>query len=195
MNRKLILLNGCPRCGKDTAADYLVHSLGAHAFKFSRPIKDAIKAAFQLSDVEVDVLEATKSKPTELFSDMSYRDIQISFSEDWLKPKLGQDIFGRLAARSLAKTIKMYPNNQLFVSSDSGFAAEAEPVIDLFGRENTLLIRVYRDGFSFEGDSRSYIDLPGVTRVSVTNNGSVLEYQDAVRELVLGWAERTPLNE
>lgn len=189
MSRKLILLNGCPRCGKDTAADYLVSELGAHAFKFSRPIKDAIKAAFQLSDVEVDALEAAKSESAELFSGMSYRGIQISFSEDWLKPNLGQDVFGRLAARHLSRIIKCYPNNQLFVSSDSGFAAEAEPVVDIFGPENTLLICVYRDGFSFEGDSRSYIDLPGVTRVSVTNNGSVSEYQDAIRNLVLGWVQ------
>lgn len=192
MNRKLVLFNGPPRSGKDTAADYLVETRNAYSFKFSAPVKAAIKATFDLHEEEVEYIESIKSEPTTIFNGLSYRQAQISFSEDWLKPTFGQEIFGRLAAQRLRKAIRQGPDQSLYVSSDSGFASEAYPVIKVFGPENVLLVRVFRDGCDFTGDSRSYLDLKGVSTVTLTNCASLKEYRRSVVELIDCWLANTP---
>jgi hypothetical protein len=182
--RKLILFSGPPRCGKDTAAEYLEIKFDAYCFKFSAPIKAAIRAAFDLYPDEIAYAESIKSEPTALFHGHSYRATQISFSEDWAKPFFGQDIFGQLAAKHLRNVITEDPSRILFCCSDSGFQVEAWPVIDIFGPENVLLVRVEREGTSFEGDSRSYIDLPGINTISLKNNDTLEEYYQAIDRLV-----------
>jgi hypothetical protein len=187
MTRKLILFNGPPRSGKDTAADRLAHSFGAYSFKFSAPIKAAIRAAFGLCDDEVEYAESIKSESTALFHGNSYRETQISFSERWMKPTFGIDVFGHLAARHLRSVIAKDPGKSLYVCSDSGFAEEAEPVVEIFGPGNVLLVHVHRDGCDFAGDSRSFINLGGVYSSSLTNNATLEEYHQAVDGLGRAW--------
>lgn len=183
MAPKLVLFNGPRHSGKDTAALHIAEVLNAYHFKFSAPIKAAIKTAFNLSSQDVDYLESIKTQPTPILFGKSYVQAQISFSEEWAKPSFGQDIFGRWAVNAI-KNVQAESGNSkydLFVSSDSGFACEAWPVINnLFGVENTLLVRVYRQGKTFNGDSRSYIELPGVETVEIENNGSIDEYHKQV---------------
>ena len=183
MAPKLILFNGPRHSGKDTAALHVAEILNAYHFKFSAPIKAAIKTAFNLSSQDVDYLESIKTQPTPILFGKSYVEAQISFSEEWAKPSFGQDVFGRWAVNAIrdveAKSyIRKY---DLFVSSDSGFACEAWPIIEnLFGVEDTLLVRVYRQGKTFNGDSRSYIELPGVETVEIENNDSISDYHKRV---------------
>jgi hypothetical protein len=188
MTRKLVLFNGAPRCGKDTAALYCIERLGAYAFKFSAPIKAGIKAAFNLSDRDVEYLESIKGEPTPILLGKSYREVQISFSEAWAKPFFGEDVFGQLAVNSLQSATAFGQLGDLVVCSDSGFPVEAWPVIEnVFGTENTLLVRVHREGKTFAGDSRSYIELPGVKMLHLENRGTLQEYGDAVVNLVDSW--------
>lgn len=179
MKTKLVLLNGAPRSGKDTGADYLVKAHGAVAFKFSGPIKAAIKAAFDLSDEQVAYLESVKGEPDDLLFGHSYRDVQISFSENWMKVLFGDKVFGHLAARKTGNLCA-----SLLVCSDSGFASEAGPVLDTIGRENTLLIRVHRPGKTFAGDSRSFIELDGVKTIDIDNDGTLPGYYSRLHLVV-----------
>jgi hypothetical protein len=184
---KLVLLNGPRHCGKDTAAAYVAQKMNACHFKFSSPIKEAVKTIFGLSSAEVDYLESIKTTPSSLLVGKSYVDVQISFSESWAKQFFCQDIFGHLALRRLRKIADATKEN-LFVSSDSGFACEAWPaILEFFGVHNTLLVRIERDGKTFAGDSRSYIELPGVETVTICNNGDILEYQHRMVALIEGW--------
>ena len=184
---KLVLLNGPRHCGKDTAAAYVAQEMNACHFKFSSPIKEAVKTIFGLSSAEVDYLESIKTTPTSLLLGKSYVDVQISFSESWAKQFFCQDIFGHLALRRLRK-IADATEEDLFISSDSGFACEAWPaILEFFGVHNTLLVRIERDGKTFAGDSRSYIELPGVETVTICNNGDILEYQHRMVALIEGW--------
>lgn len=187
--KKLVLFNGPRHSGKDTAALYCEQEFGAYHFKFSAPIKAAIKAMFNLTDEEVDYLESIKTEPTSLLMGMSYVGAQISFSEDWVKKILGKDAFGRLAATEIENSIAENPFKKLYVSSDSGFSSEAEPVVNLFGKENTLLVRIFRDGKDFSGDSRSYISINGVTTVPVINSGSVESYHKTIHQIVSKWCQ------
>ena len=184
---KLILFNGPRHSGKDTASLYCEHTLGAHHFKMSGPIKAAAKAFFSLSDDEVDYLEQIKTTPSFLLFGVSYVDLQISMSEDWAKKKFDQYIFGKLAARSVSAHIKSSPNQELYVCSDSGFESEAWPVIDIFGKENTLLVKIHRNGKDFSGDSRSYIELDGIQTIDLINNKDVGSYYDSIKSLIEDW--------
>ena len=44
-------------------------------------------------------------------------------------------------------------------------------MLKLFGNENAILIRLRRDGCTYEGDSRSYIELSDVRSVDIMNDG------------------------
>jgi len=187
MEPKLVLFNGPRHSGKDTASIYCADEFKAHHFKMSGPIKAALKAMFSISDDCVSFLEEVKTSPVPLFFDKSYVDCQISFSEDWVKPVFGKYTFGYLAARQVKRHMLAFPEQELYVCSDSGFAAEAEPLIDLFGPRNVLLVKIYRDGKTFAGDSRSYIELDGVTTTTIANNSTTAEYEQHVKRLIETW--------
>lgn len=182
-SRKLVLFNGPRHSGKDTAALRCIETFDAYHFKMSGPIKAAIKAAFELHDEEVNYLESIKTTNTAVLFGKSYVDSQISFSEDWAKQFFGEEIFGWLATRHVRNAFKRHPEQALFVCSDSGFECEALPLLDVFGKQNVLLVRLQRDGKTFEGDSRSYIHLDGVPTVTISNT-SIEAYQQAVDDVV-----------
>ena len=184
--KQLILFNGPPRSGKDTAADFVWHRYrNVRRFKLSQPLKDGIKAFFNLTDAQVQHLEKNKSIPDPLLFNQSYRDVQISMSEHWAKDRFGMRVFGNLAQREVIAS-----PSSLFVCSDSGFAYEAEPLLKLFGLQNVLLVRLHRDSTSYEGDSRSYIELPGVFTVNLINPGTRDEYHSALESVVSAWLNR-----
>lgn len=182
-SRKLILFNGPRHSGKDTAAIRCVHTFDAYHFKMSGPIKAAVRAMFSLTDEDVDGLEIRKTTGVPLFFGKSYVDVQISFSEDWTKPFFGTEAFGFLARRHVEKAIERDPTQGLFVCSDSGFDHEAKQLIDLFGAKNVLLVRIFRDGKTFDGDSRSYIYLDKVPTITVSNS-NFNAYQTTIDDVV-----------
>lgn len=189
---KLILFNGPRHSGKDTAALHCVAQYNAHHFKMSRPLKDGVKAIFGLSDQEVTLLESIKTQPSATLFGKSYVSLQISLSEDYMKPLFGEDIFGRIAADRLASELAKDQHQELYVCSDSGFAAEAWPVIELFDPKNVLLVKIERRGKTFAGDSRSYIHLKGITTLVLNNHGTEDQYLSHVEEIVGDWLRSRP---
>ena len=161
---KLILFNGPPRSGKDTAVDYLEENYSVYGLKFASPLHRAAretitdlvgyeKCKHYSEDAKNDVIPELGS---------SYRNFCIWLSENFYKPNFGSDIFGRMAAGRVKDRIashNRFDTEIHFACSDSGFAAEAKPVIDVIGAENVMLVQLYREGCSFAGDSRNYIDL------------------------------------
>lgn len=184
---KLVLFNGPRHSGKDVASLYCESAFDAHHFKMSGPIKAAIRAMFNFHDDEIAYLEQIKTEPTFLLFGRGYVETQISFSESWAKQLFDPWIFGNLAARQIRDYMRDNPDQKLYVCSDSGFTTEAQPVIDIFGKENTLLVKIHREGKTFAGDSRSYIDIEGVETVKLFNNGTVDEYHRAIKNLVTDW--------
>lgn len=182
-NRKLILFNGPRHSGKDTAADHVWSMFpDTMRFKMSRPLKDGIKAFFNLTDAQIAYLEAKKTEPDELLFHNSYVDVQISMSEYWAKDKFGMRVFGKLALREIQKS-----PSKIFVCSDSGFDYEAAPLLPYFGISNVLLVRLHREGKTFAGDSRGYIELPGVRTLEMSNDSSTTHFREQVKEVVGIW--------
>ena len=185
--KKLILFNGPPRSGKDTAAEYVWAKLdNAMLFKLSAPIKSAIKSMFDLTDAEVLHLEANKGTSDPLLFDRSYRNVQISFSEQWAKEQFGTQVFGKLAARKLMKA-----RSQVFICSDSGFDYEAAPLINHVGTANTLLVRIHRPGYDFTGDSRSYITFArrDLVELDLLNNTTKADFYERLDKVIGAWME------
>jgi hypothetical protein len=158
--KRIILLNGPPGCGKDTIAEYLV---GDHSFthlKFASGIVDVMRALF--NDFESTGYSYESFKQTPIIDGQTGRDLMIEFSEGFVKKRLGNDFW---INRTIDEIEESIDHGDSFVISDVGFMNEVWAVRNHF-RDYTnwsvQLWRVYRDGHSFNGDSRKYIDAPDV---------------------------------
>lgn len=189
---KIILLNGPPRCGKDTAARAIRTAFSNEwTFrweKFSLPHKMAF-AAIMGKDVDaegnVDFYEKHKDEVIPILGD-SYRGWQISFSEDFMKEQYGEDIFARLFLHR--QSVRLTADRYLCVVSDCGFEIEAETVRAESGVD-VLLIRIERPGCTYKNDSREYVSDPDVI---VTNDGTELQFEMAICKSVRDFLHGVP---
>lgn len=175
---KIILLNGPPRCGKDTISEILKNHCPSevHLEKFALPLKLAVPMIYGLTQAnwkeDLDTEQGKDYRCDQLFG-KTPREVQIAISEDLLKPLHGKDIFGKLIVRRIERV-----NSKWFsatVVSDSGFREEAEVVVDRFGADDVQLWRIHRDGCDFKKDSRGYIHLNdlGVKEFDIDNCGTI----------------------
>lgn len=149
---KLFILNGPAGVGKDTIADIML-GLGVVDGKvsFKSPMFDVARG--MLSKDEFDWFienynnRDEKEKHQEILGGKSIREFMIWISESVMKPVFGGCVFGKRLAQSLG--------DGCYICADGGFASEIKPLIDT-GVEVTL-IRLHRAGYTFYGDSRSYI--------------------------------------
>lgn len=158
---KVIILNGAPGAGKDTIAamlqdyrnDVLVHS-------FKTPMFDIAKAMLGASLYEQFIglydVRSTKETKVGFLCDRSPREFMIWISEEVIKPCFGKMHFGYLASETMSAIDEQIPKYK-YIFSDGGFADEVISLID--NGHEVKLIRLHRDGFTFEGDSRSNIHL------------------------------------
>ncbi len=167
----LIALNGPAGCGKDTAAN-LLSPLGYSSYKISSSLKMALAHLIPVMDIE-------KSKDVELVPGLSVRKALISLSEDWVKPTFGTEWFGKLLANNL-------PRYGFGCISDSRFLEELEPILL---SHQVVLIRLHREGCTFDGDSGSYLYPSNVRCFDISNNGSKEDLLVCLKEVVegLGW--------
>lgn len=175
MTHKIILINGPSYSGKDTAGKILQRMFGARQYKMSRPLKDGLREFFCFSyDMMQSSIEVHKDERynvglfrTKEGITLTWREVQISLSEEWAKPLFGDDILGRIAVSYLTEPTSF----SMTVITDSGFRDETLPLVAAFGADNILLIQLTKQDCSFEGDSRSYIELDdlGVTTVLLDN--------------------------
>lgn len=177
----VVLLNGPPRSGKDTAGKYLTSVVPKSLIeKFAGTLKSTTHVKFGLYGIPDDYFEDCKDQPNDAFFGNSPRREYIDESEKRTKPFLGEQHYGKVLLRQLWRHYQAGVRN--FFITDSGFAREAEPLIDSIGVQNFLLIRVHAEkrGCSFSGDSRSFIYLAGIPTYDIDNNDSVDVFQSAL---------------
>ena len=170
----IILLNGPPRSGKDYAGR-VFEELGATTYKFATEVKDRTHAIFRLH-VPTDHFEDVKDDPRSEFLGATPREAYIRFSEGFMKPLYGDDIFGRLLAQRIRPGVAAV--------TDSGFVSEAKVLVDQF--DDVVLVRIHRDGYDFSGDSRSYINLEGKC-IDINNTGP--NFRSDLREIYTSLVE------
>lgn len=151
---KVIILNGPAGCGKDTLALKLVEmGVAKGTTSFKNPMFNIACAALG-SDVYREFIEgyndrARKEKPEDFLNGLSRRQFMIAISEQFIKPVLGGDYFGKYLAYNLPDS------NDVFVVSDGGFVSEVTPIVA--AGHDVQIFRLHRDGYTFEGDSRGYM--------------------------------------
>jgi hypothetical protein len=181
---KLLLINGAPRSGKDTAGE-VARRVGrgkVHVAKFAKVLKERTHALYGLFGADSkplphDAFESVKDCEHDEFLGATPRQAYIAVSEKLMKPLHGDAVFGLMLLQELESNAA---DADLIVVTDSGFAAEAVPLVESFGAENTVLMRIHRTGCDFNGDSRSLIALDGVRTVDVHNCTTLEMFEAAV---------------
>lgn len=178
MNTKTVLvLNGPPRAGKDTAAKIIEEVFGAEHLKFSVALKDETHRQFGLVGAAHDAFEAVKDDPRPEFGGKSPREAYIETGTA-MRIAEGADVFGRL----LTETIRKHPAN-IFVVSDLASGAELAPLL----REpsfDVTLVRIHRDGHDFRNDCRGYVYTGNVRSIDVFNSVDVTSFKAAITSAV-----------
>lgn len=208
---KIILLNGPPSSGKDTAAKH-IRQLAQHDTiharepfrdglgvpypgtrvaldRLSMPIKRAFAATMGLpitDDGDVQPWESQKEVPIPDFG-ISYRQWQIDFSESFLK-KYNPAIFGILLAHQIERRFTKGIAN-LMVIPDAGFQIEIDVLYQIFNPADILLVRCHRPDFGFQGDSRSYVRAPAGCATFDPINELQHEYLGQIEAGVKCWLE------
>lgn len=158
-----------------------MEKFGSHHAKFADPLKDPICAMFNITREQLEELKS-KVCPYAKVPGMTWREILISFSEDWAKDVFGDEIFGICSLERVVHRPRFFT----IAVSDSGFESEAGPWARHFGARNMLLVHIKRPGFTYKGDSRSYLDLSDldVKTVSITNDSDVETFLTKVERTV-----------
>ena len=182
----IILLNGPPGCGKDTAAGFIKKYLDlCREYKMSMPLKSALRTLLCIEDERWKEMLAYGAKDEPLLpKGVSIRQALIRLSEDYLKPMLGDDIFGHIAVRHL---IRMASAANIVIP-DTGFTDEVVPILKEFTAKKIRIIRLSRPGYFYTNDSRSDIDIDRLKMRPYTemiNNKYDLEVFEAQVRVVL----------
>lgn len=161
---KVLILNGPPGCGKDTLAELLKRH-GYAVASFKRPMFDIAIAMSGMSR-EQFMYEyndrAMKEHPQPHLAGKSYREFMIHISEDVMKSLFGDSIFGERAAETCYAAAAEGFN---VVFADGGFVDEVMAICEA-GYDVTV-VRLHRDGYTFNGDSRKYIYHPDVKTIDI----------------------------
>lgn len=200
--RKLIMINGPKRAGKDTLSDAFVDMLGEvlegescvnrvdvfSQMKLAQPISDALQACFGFDDVLwTKIREDYKELPFVNGYDTTLRQAMINFSEVYLKKTFGEEIFGVILWNKIVPALTSGINTILV--SDCGFQTEFDYIMSrpLPDDLDVFLINVKREGFTHEGDSRedvSAADYPNVIQLGWENKGDVYSIIEGVDNLL-----------
>lgn len=111
----------------------------------------------------------------------SSREALIHVSENIVKPKQGNDFYGR----KLVETIEASSERYVFVA-DGGFKEEATPLLE--AGYNVYIVQLERNGATFENDSRKLLteddfkDYSNIKFTTIINNGSLDDLYDNIRE-------------
>lgn len=157
--QKVVFINGPKRSGKDSLGHLLQEEtdLTCSIDKAAHPLYNAIQELFGLSPDEwEDMYENAKEKPHRALEWMSPREAMIWLSETVVKPTFDSSFFGK----SLARRILSKEDVPFHIITDAGFTDEIEVCVNMLpiNQYDVYMIRLCREGTSFEGDSRHYID-------------------------------------
>ena len=188
---KIILFNGPPRSGKDTAAEIAFDNfkfqddINVIKLKFADALKRCTHEEHGLERYASDYFEETKEIPASEFFGLTPREAYIKMSEDCVKKGFGHRFWGNVLLNKIKMNIKESFFN-IFLISDCGFIQEIVPMTHDY-RSEMLIIRIHRPGYTYENDSRSDIELPGVKLVKVGNLKTIEEFEIEIIKVVEEW--------
>lgn len=164
---RVIIFNGPPGSGKDFAVRKILDESLKDRCKFQNVWHLEFKSVlyeltaklFLLSIAELKELNLDrnlKEVPNSKLLGKSPRQALQFVSESVVKPKMGVDFFGRAAAKNLKNLSRVWGARN-FAFSDGGFGPEIYSIINLVGPKNLMIVQLFAEGCTFEGDTRDYI--------------------------------------
>ena len=132
--KTLILINGLPRAGKDTTADFIVDDFLADKLSFATPLKSIIANSFGITIKEleeyknnpeefgVEIIEHQNNQHPETIKRTDFREILQLFGTEGMKPEFGNDVWSDLLYNKVLKS-----QNDLIVVPDYRFMCEYKP--------------------------------------------------------------------
>ena len=188
---KIVLLNGPPASGKSMATTFLRLDFPGQVVDPKDVLTRLVSYTFRLTHDQVMLFSQRAEKEvqrTQLLG-LSWREALIWASEDVLKPKFGLDVIGQFAVAEIFTKNKA---NRLFFVDSVGFTEEALCYYKAFGPKNVITLRLFRDGKTFAGDSRQYIDkdviqnLGGQVR-DIQNRYELDLYREQIKVAINEW--------
>lgn len=188
-NVYVVVFNGPPRSGKDTAAKWLLHHVGDRCSnirvmfdRFSMPLKASVAswAGTEITDEGDCYLEAVKDEEVPELLGSTYRRQQINLFH-YLAAKFGDDVLGKfLVQRILKRQQESLETDRpvVYLIPDGGRGPEVEYLRDHLPVGHLLIIQLEADGCTFEKDIRGYVNIEGVAMTRVVN------YKDGVQLFV-----------
>lgn len=182
---KVIVFNGAPGCGKDESVLALVKNKGVVHFSFKNSLKRITLAIYGVSEGVWDSWYTREGKelPRPELDGLSCRQALIKVSEQIIKPNFGKDFFGKSEAKFLKQFVGADSDVYSAACSDGGFNEEIIPLVDMFGEENVYVVQIIREGCTFEGDSRNWIDTTRILDdhyITIFNDGTLEEFHEDV---------------
>lgn len=183
--KALIILNGPAGCGKSTIGN-LLDGYGYALCDFKDSL---ISMALEISGISrgdwecryesVDASEfRLKDLPWLRLGGYSQRQFLINLSENFIKPIFGAPHFGELLKEDLDGF-----TDPVFVNTSGGFHEELWPFLD-DDDWTVAIVRLYRDGCTFDGDSRNYLHIKGIPEIEIHNNGTIVEAAEKVKQFI-----------
>lgn len=162
--KTIVLLNGPPRSGKDTAFRAIKKFMPyAQELKFTSYVKQETHRLYGI-ECEEETYEILKDVPLPEFKMLTPRQAYIKRSLE-LRSEYGEDV----VARNFVSRLRKAPS-PFIVNSDIGTDLEAELVLSEVGPLNILCLQIEREGHSFASDCRSYVNLKGVDCRRIRND-------------------------
>lgn len=180
----LVLFNGPPRSGKDTAAERVLSTgAGAQHIKLSAVLKNMTHDLYGINrnrkiPVTFDHFEDVKDKPRQEFYGLTPRDAYINVAERLLKPVHGDTFFAEVTLKEFHES-----KQNIVVVSDLGFQLEYNYFRRKLPADQILVVRVDRPGTDFSKDSREYVKSKFEHTYHLVNNSTLDKYNQQVEEL------------
>ena len=183
---KVILFNGPPSSGKDTACKIAGRWLGMNRYRylhyrFAQPLKDGVHAIFGMPDIATEHFAQTKEIPNPFMMGMTPRQAYIWMSEEVMKPKFGQSFFADIAANHIENFFKTQ-NADCVIVSDCGFQIEVDRLCERLGAHNVIVVQLHRNNCDYAKDSRGYVNSQGTTYMVA--NGDMETFRIEIERLV-----------
>lgn len=160
----IVGFNGPPRVGKDTIANCLRSMIDVECTiptftdHLARPMREMAMSLCGLDPKDFQSYTDEKDDPRKLLkravngSWESLRQLMIATSEDFIKPRYGQDFWGRKLVADHKWLEQGLPG--ILIVPDIGFPVEVGVFDSMFPKTKTLIVQVDRPGTTWELDSR-----------------------------------------
>jgi len=185
MVKKLYLINGKGKSGKDTFSDFLINYTKGTKYSFATKIKEIVSKIFNITVEQLNELKNNREPfsncksylPTKIETD--FRTILERTGDEAMKPVFGSTVWVKLIVDQIKKD-----KPEIVVISDFRFMEEHSYIQQNLTDYEIITVNVRR-GETLESSHKSNQELPLVFDETIPNYGTLEELEIEALKLVL----------